>query len=79
MLFDIVGPTVLDACNENSLLQHIKSVAVQGSHKEVHRQKFQALSQEEGEVITNFLAKLQAQAQLCDFQVECPGEIVVDP
>ena len=73
LLFDIVGPTILDACDENTLLQHVKSVAVQGSHKEVHRQKFQALAQEEGEAITNYLAKLQAQAQLCDFQVDCTG------
>ena len=71
LLFDIVGPTTLDACDEDTLLHHVKSVAVQGSHKEVHRQKFQALAQEEGEAITNYLAKLQAQAQLCDFQVDC--------
>ena len=39
-LFDIIGPTVLDQCTEEQLLQHVKSKAVQGSHKEFHRQNF---------------------------------------
>lgn len=73
LLFDIIGSSVLDNCSEDELLKHIRSVAVQGSHKEVHRQKFQALSQEEGEMITNFLAKLKAQAHLCEFNVPCPN------
>ena len=71
MLFDLVGPTILDACTEAQLLAHIKSVAVQGSYKEVHRQKFHAIKQEEGQRVTSFLAKLKSQAQLCDFNVEC--------
>ena len=65
LLFDIVGPEILNSCSETELLEYIKSVAVQGSHKEVHRQKFQALKQEEGQLVTHFLAKLKSQAQLC--------------
>ena len=71
LLFDIIGPTILDACTEDDLLKHIKSIAVQGSHKEVHRQTFQALSQADGELVTNYLAKLKAQAHLCEFNVPC--------
>ena len=71
LLFDIVGPRTLDACTETELLAHIKSVAVQGSHKEVHRQRFQALKQDEGQLVTSYLAKLKSQAKLCDFNVTC--------
>ena len=71
LLFDLIGPTILDTCTEAELLGHIKAVAVQGSHKEVHRQKFQAVKQEEGQRVTSYLAKLKSQAQLCDFNVEC--------
>ena len=74
LLFDIIGPATLDTCTENELLGYIKSVAVEGSHKEVHRQRFQALKQEEGQRITSFLAKLKSQAQLCDFNVTCPNQ-----
>ena len=73
LLFDLVGPTILDACTEAQLLDHIKAVAVQGSHKEVHRQKFQAIKQEEGQNVTSYLAKLKSQAKLCDFNMECSG------
>ena len=71
LLFDIVGPRTLDGCSETELLAHIKSVAVQGSHKEVHRQRFQALKQDEGQLVTSYLAKLKSQAKLCDFNVTC--------
>ena len=75
LLFDIVGPEQLDECTEPELLSFIKSVAVQGSHKEVHRQKFQTLKQDEGQLITSFLAKLKAQAQLCDYNVTCTNPL----
>ena len=75
LLFDIVGPEQLDLCTEAELLSYIKSVAVQGSHKEVHRQKFQTLKQDKGQLITSFLAKLKSQAQLCDFNVTCTNPL----
>ena len=71
LVFEIFGPTVLDNCSEDDLLKHLKSIAVQGSHKEVHRQKFHALSQADGEMVMNYLAKLKAQAHLCEFSVPC--------
>ena len=40
LLFDIIGPATLDTCTEAELLGYIKSVAVEGSHKEAHRQRF---------------------------------------
>ena len=71
LLFDFIGPDTLNTCNEQQLLQHIKSVAAKGVHKEVHRQKFHTLHQSPGESITRYLAKLRAQAALCEFRIMC--------
>ena len=73
LLFDFVGPETLNTCSEQQLLQHIKSVAVKGVHKEVHRQKFHTLHQSPGESITRYLARLRAQAALCEFRITCPN------
>ena len=40
LLFEFVGPSVLDSCTEDQLLEHIKSVTVKHTHKEVHRMEF---------------------------------------
>ena len=74
LLFDFVGAETLNSCTEQQLLQHIKSVAVKGIHKEVHHQRFHSLRQSEGESVTHYLAKLLSQASLCDFRVKCPNE-----
>ncbi len=55
LLFEYVGADVLNAATESSLLDHIKSVAVRGTHKEVNRMKFFRLSQMDGETITHLL------------------------
>ena len=40
LLFEYIGATSLNAATENDLLEHIKSVTVKGTHKEVHGMKF---------------------------------------
>ena len=71
MMFQFVGPTILDACSEEDLLAHIKSVAVRQVHHEVHQMKFNMMMQDEGESITHYVARLKAQACLCQFEIEC--------
>ena len=73
LMFDFVGPVVLDNASEAELLAHIKSVAVKGVHKEVHRLTFVKIRQSQNEPVTHFVARLKAQAALCDFTVECPS------
>ena len=70
-LFEYIGPTKLDACNESQLLAHIKSVAVKVVHKEVHRMAFNSLLQDQGEPVTQWVARLKAKAFLCEFEVPC--------
>lgn len=53
------------------MLTHIRSVAVKGTHKEVHRMNFSKLNQMEGETISQFVARLKSQASLCQFNITC--------
>ena len=71
LLFEYVGTDILDACTEEQLLDHIKSVAVKSVHKEVHQVAFNKMSQNSGESVTNYVARLKAKAFLCGFEVQC--------
>ena len=71
LLFEIVGPSTLNVASEEEMLAHIKSVAVKGVHKEVHRMNFSKIKQGDGENITHFVARLKSQASLCSFTVKC--------
>ena len=71
LLFELVGAKTLDLCTEEELLNHIKDVAVQTKHKEVHRMEFGLISQNPGERITNYNARLNAKASLCQFTIQC--------
>ena len=71
MLFEFVGPDVLNECSEEELLAHIKSIAVKQIHHEVHQMNFHMMSQDEGETITRFVARLKSQAFFCQFNVQC--------
>ena len=71
LLFEYVGAENLNAANEEEMLDFIKSVAVKGTHKEVHRMKFFRLSQMDGETITQFVARLRSHAILCQFKIAC--------
>ena len=52
-----------------TVLEYIKKAAVISIHKEVHRQTFFRMVQGEKESVNTFIAKLKAQAALCDFTV----------
>ena len=73
LLFQYVGEQELNdqALTEEKLLAHIKSVAVQSIHMEVHRWHFNQLEQQDSENATKFVGQLKAQAALCKFQVQC--------
>ena len=71
LLFEYVEATSLNAATKSDILEHIKSVAVTCTHKEVHRMKFFRLSQMDGETITQYVARLLSQAVLCQFKVAC--------
>lgn len=71
MLFSFVGPDTLKDASEEDLLDYIKSVAVRSVHKEVHRQEFKVMKQEEGETVTRFAARLKAKAMQCKFSTQC--------
>ena len=58
LLFEYVGADALNTATEEEMLGYIKSVAVKGTHKEVHRMKFFRLSQMYGETITQFVARI---------------------
>ena len=73
LLFEFVGATMLDTASEQELLGHIRSIAVKGTHKEVHRMNFGKLIQQEGESITQFVARLKSQVTLCQFTIVCPS------
>ena len=53
LLFEYVGAAQLKTCTEEELLTHIKSVAVRGVHKAVHRVEFSKMTQNEGEKATH--------------------------
>lgn len=67
MLFNFVGPDVLNNATEDELLDYIKSVSVKAVHPEVYRQQFFTLRQSDCESVTNFISRLKAQAMLCAF------------
>ena len=71
LLFEFVGADTLNNCTEEELLEHIKSVAVKVTDKEVHRVAFGKMCQNEGETITHFVARLKAKSFLCKFEVQC--------
>ena len=72
LLFEFVGSSTLNSAelDEIKLLQHIHSVAVKGVHREVHRMNFSKLTQSTGETITHYVARLNAKASLCNFNIE---------
>ena len=72
-LYQFIGAHELnrDDLTERELLDHIKTVAVKSIHAEVHRWNFNQLTQDEGETITRYVARLKSKASLCDFTVKC--------
>ena len=71
LLFEFVGPTILDTATKDQLMSHIRKIAVKGLHKELHRMNFGKIKQGDGESVTHFVARLNAQTALCNFSVTC--------
>ena len=67
LLFELHGPQQLNSMTEDQLLAAIHNVAVDCVHEEVHRQSFFRMKQDIGEPINKFMARLKAQANLCNF------------
>ena len=74
LLFDFVGLTILDTAKEDQLVSDIKKISVKGLLKEVHCVNFGKIKQGDGESVTHFVARLNAQAALCNFSVTCSCE-----
>ena len=73
LLFELYGPQQLNSImSEDQLLEAIHKVAVESVHEEVHRQTFFRMKQDIGEPIKKFMARLKAQANMCNFKVEIP-------
>ena len=72
-LFELLGPSI-DDLNEKDLMEKIHKVAVKGKKIAVHRQEFYNMKQEEGQSAQQFLAKLRAKADHCNFQLTCSSE-----
>jgi hypothetical protein len=70
-LFDFTGADALNALNEDQLLEKIKTLAIKGKNKAVHRQEFYAMSQAPGQPIQAFIAKLRSKAEHCQFTFKC--------
>ena len=72
-LFDFFGSEALNNLSEESLLTHIRSAAVQGKNKAVHRQEFYTIVQAAGQPCHAFVAKLRGKAAQCGFSMRCPN------
>ena len=62
----------LGSCNEDQLLRFIKVIAVRGVHKEVYRAAFQSMHHQQGELYQDYVAKLKAKAELCQYMMVAP-------
>jgi len=70
MLFEFLGPSI-DDMDEAELMAKICEIAVIQKNTSVHRQEFYNMKQEEGQSAKQFLTKLRAKADHCDFRVSC--------
>jgi len=69
-LFDFIGPNI-DTLEEEALIKHMQELAVKGKNVAVHRQEFYSIQQSPGQPIQQFVAKLRAKAEHCNFRLEC--------
>ncbi len=69
MLFEFVGPTTLNNCNEATLLAHMKTISVKEVHPEVHQTSVNLMIQDPGESVTQWVARLRSMACLCKFEI----------
>ena len=76
-LIELHGVEHLKTISEEILLIYMKDVSVSSKHYQVHRQEFCRIIQKEGEAVSQYVAKIKAQADLCQYKVKCScgGEV----
>ena len=67
------GPTPLREYTEPDLLAAIKAMAVQEENKRAARVTLSRMTQDRGETVRSFVARLQGQAEVCRFDRKCTG------
>ena len=67
------GPTPLREYAEPDLLAAIKAMAVQEENKRAARVTLSRMTQDRGETIRSFVARLWGQAEVCRFDRKCTG------
>jgi len=70
-LFEFLGSPKMDSTDELELLQHMNKLAVRSKNIAVHRNEFYSMKQDGGQTIQQFVAKLRAKAEHCDFTLKC--------
>ena len=70
-IFDYLGCDELSNITEAEFLKHMKTLAVKGKNKSVHRKEFYTMEQSSGQSIQAFVTKLRSKASHCDFKVRC--------
>lgn len=72
------GPTPLREYAEPDLLAAIKAMAVQEENKRAARVTLSRMTQDRGETVRSFVARLRGQAEVCRFDRKCTGCTVVN-
>ena len=67
------GPTPLREYTEPDLLAAIKAMAVQEENKRAARVTLSRMTQDRGETVRSFVARLRGQAEVCRFDRKCTG------
>ena len=74
-LHDFVGATTLDICDEDTLLAHIKTLAVRGKNKAVHRKEFYSMRQAPLQPVQTYVSQLKSKAAHCNFTLRCSSDL----
>ena len=76
-LMELHGAEDLKSISEVELLAKIKDAAVSAKHPLVHRLEFHQITQSQGETMTQYIARIKAKADLCQFKSTCACDTVV--
>ena len=76
-LIELHGAEDLKSVSEVELLNRIKDAAVSAKHPLVHRLEFHQITQKDNESMTQYMARIKAKADLCQFKSTCSCDIVV--
>ena len=68
-----IGPTPLEEMAEADLLKAIRALAVREENPKVARVALSRMSQDRGEPVRAFAARLRGQVEVCQFMKKCAG------